>query len=365
MLQPNTAYLSIFIGLLSAGAFLVGCNRVQTSIPLDETTVTDPKSTSRGEDQYDILEHDFGLLNPGVNVSYRFPIHNSDKRAVTVRRVLTSCTCTVTELSSKHIAAGGCAFATLMYKAGERPDDDRRQLVLTFEEPWARPIALTVTARIRRPLTLSLDQISFGRIAQGYSSTNVLQVENFSDKDWTSISTTCNAQWITTSAPRLQKTPKAMDQPRQAWQIDVTATPDKSAVGECNADLVVVPAGVDVPEAQQVHLSADFAAPIVASPAQLFFGEVKPGRTYKASTTLFFSPGYQPPGKDTVKFQHSLGDNLQLEWKNVTSEHWDLEASLTPTEKLGPDDKFLTIRFFGSDTHDIKLPIYVLLKAGK
>lgn len=182
--------LRLFPGMV----LLLGCG---LSEGLSELPVKVDRKSER--QTWDIVEHDFGILRPGTEVSHEFPIHNTGTRAVTVHEVQTTCSCTVAEVSSTRISPGKSESITVSYKSGELPSDDRRQVIVLFEEPWAHPTALAISAKVRNPLTPSKDRIAFGRIGHGDSASSVLEIQNFSEMDWQSITTTCTANWLTIS----------------------------------------------------------------------------------------------------------------------------------------------------------------------
>ena len=78
-------------------------------------------------------------------------------------------------------------YAHFKYRTSGSVGDDRQTVTLHFKHPVEFQMALTVSARIRHPMTLFPSELTFGQVALGTKATQTLRIENYIESDWPGI----------------------------------------------------------------------------------------------------------------------------------------------------------------------------------
>ena len=319
-------------------------------------------SASHGEGNKTLsLGHDFGILKPEEQVEHRFVIENETDMQWTFRKVIKSCACTVTDLSAPAIEPGKEETATVTYTAGGVTQNDQRRIVVLFEEAQAPRVVLHVRARVRESMTRVPPKLELLDLGKGKSSQTNLEVQNFSDHDWKSISLQPSADWLAASSTPLDFDRDGEQWPRQIWRITVTADASTMGVGAHHGHIEVTAEG---PEKlfHRIPVHASVISTVIAIPEQIFFGKVTTGESTSRSVTLRFSPDAVPESQEQIRLQHSLGDQLQLEWSRTEGQSWELSAAFTPDGSRQVSGQKVTISFSDPELPSLMIPIYAFVE---
>lgn len=307
-----------------------------------------------------VLEHNFGLLKPEQRVEYRYIIKNATTARWTIRKVINTCSCTATDISAQSIEPNKEETVTVTYRAGKISHDDKRSVVLCFEEPNVPNVVLVVLAKVRESLTCVPAKLELTNLGKGQLRQTNFEVHNFSDHDWESITLTPSASWLTVSSTPLAVADNA-ESPRQAWRITVTANAEAMSSGSHDAEIGVTSIGGDKISGR-LPVYASVISPVSAIPEQLFFGKVAVGESVSRSITLRFAPDAMPKSHESVVLKHDLGRQLQLAWSRTDGDSWELTGTLLPDGREQIAGRTLTIAFPGQKMPTLELPIYVFME---
>lgn len=307
-----------------------------------------------------VLEHDFGLLYPQQTVSHRFPIKNDTAIAWTFRNAITSCGCTVADLSSGTIAPGSSEYATVRFSRKTAPHDEKRKVGLVFAESEAPVIELLISAKVRAALTVLPEKLVFRQLGRGQVQTADIEIQNFSERDWTGIEITSSedsltASWVPTGTSDLP------GKPRQSWRGAVRIEASMLKAGRHEMSLFVRPLG-GVEPAQELSVHANVISAVRAIPAQLFFGRVHAGTSTTRSIKLQFAPDVPRVAEKDIKIEHPLGNQLSFRWSDTDTEVWELMATLSLADDFIPSESgTLRIAFSNRSLPNLELPIYLMI----
>ena len=129
------------------------------------------------------LNHDFGVLLNPVNdaVSHEFEITNNTDSVWTLKEIVNTCSCTVSDITSETILPGKTEKILLVYKpVGDGTFDDQRKSLVIFEEEIAPRFILGVSSRVRDPMTIRPKLLSWSRVGMGQTRHDSFEVQNYS-----------------------------------------------------------------------------------------------------------------------------------------------------------------------------------------
>ncbi len=220
-------------GLLSLGfsILIVGCDQLPPS-PLAESTVHRTGATPAGpaEQKVSVLEHDFGIVRPGSSHAHIFSIENDSSFAWTIRQIHVNCQCTSPRQSANAIAPSTRETIELLYLAAQDNSDDRRSVLVEFQEPVAPQIQLAVTAQIRDPLTVEPESLHFAGVKSGSRRQANFEILNLGAADWKALSVEPNVDWLSVASNEVEPTSNEDEAAaRQIWKVEVQL--DASALG--------------------------------------------------------------------------------------------------------------------------------------
>ena len=268
------------------------------------------------------LAHDFGVLRPAASAQHEFTLRNDTGTPWTFARFLTSCGCTVAEISDAHIPPGGATRVTVSYRATEALGDDRRVVGVEFNEPGVPAISLEIKAKVREPVNLFPALL---RVEAGYDRPATAHIEVCSYLEGaTAPALLADADWATVGPAEVAPLPADDPAMRGHWRVPVTLAADRLGPGEYRCE-VATPPGTTPAARAGVQLRV--AAPVAVSPGQLFFGAVTAGRPASVTFSVRRAAGGPPGG---VTAEHDLGPGLVVETVSVTVGVTVMRATLTP-----------------------------------
>lgn len=315
-------------------------------------------ASNGGRENSLVFEHDFGILAPKEQVEHRFVIKNDTSTKWTFKKVINTCSCTVSHLSAPLIEPGKEESVTVTYKAGGVTQDDKRRVGVLFQEAEAPRVMLVVLARVREFMTCVPPELEFIDLGKGKASQTNFEVRNFSDRDWNSISLQPSVDWLAASSIPLGIDTIATEEGlRQVWRITVTADASIMSTGDQQGYIEVTAEGTEK-LASKVPVHGLVVSPVVAIPQQFFFGNVTLGESISRSITLRFCPDAVPESQERISLQHSLAEQLQLEWLRTEGRSWELNATFTPDTSRQVSGQKVTISFSDPDLPSLMLPVY-------
>ena len=310
------------------------------------------------------LNHDFGVLLQPVNdaMSHEFEITNNTDSVWTLKEIVNTCSCTVSDITSETILPGTTEKILLVYKpVGDGVFDDYRKSLVIFEEDNAPKFILGVGAKVRESMTLRPKSLSWTRVGMGQTRHDSFEVQNDSGKDWENLKIASKPQWLDIEL-RSASPPESDTVMRQLWLVNTSVDTAKLTSGEHRGEIVISATnstGESITQNCPVILQITSA--VSAIPAQFFFGNVKPNETAAKSIKVMFIPDAIPKDETEIQFEHNFGDSLKFEWLNTEGDSWELQASLNVDGTAIPDEPVVIMSFADSALPKIRLPIYVMM----
>jgi hypothetical protein len=285
------------------------------------------KSSESTIEQTYVLEQQVGVLAPGEERSAKFLIQNLSRTRWTFSAFETSCTCTVSRSNAPFVESGGTETVEVVYRAPRSELDDQRSVKARFKEAGAPVFHLIINAKVRDHLSIQKRNVSFGHVGRRATVEDVLDVENFSEMDFSEIKIKPSASWLICS---VTPHPVAVGEatPRQGWRVAVKADTSSLGPGPHSGEIEIIAAGSNYRKLIDVRLFVK--EPITVIPSQLFFGRIHPGKVARNKVLLQFSPGFVVTDPDELKLNHDLGPRLKIALSMGRENFLYLTADLTP-----------------------------------
>ena len=298
---------------------------------------------SQGEDRADvaagagpttsIVTGNLGVLAPNEHGAYRFDLQNTDDVAWTVKAVHTSCSCTVAVPDWNRIPPATSKPLLVEYKAGATNYDEKRDVVVVFEEPSAPLLVLRLYVRVREVFSIDPCDLMVDLGADARSTDAYFQADNYSHLDWRGIQALSMPEWVRLSSISEIDTPPGAQQPRQSWRValELTRMPE---MHERKRGIIHLKANSTVVYKTAVPVSLRVSSPVDVSPRNLFFGKVQTETPVSTRFQLRFN-GQRPPfNEDSIVFDHDLGTQLSFAVTRKRDDYWEFEATLLARESF-------------------------------
>ncbi len=303
------------------------------------------------------VAHDFGLVRAESTRTHEFTVRNDTGATWTVAAVEARCNCTVPNASDEEIGPGETFRATVSYRAGAKNADDRKTVSVSFREPAAPKVLLTVAARVRKPLSMP-DTLVLPGAARGKAVDGHFVVANYGDEPWQEIDVTSSADWLKASVVPLESKAERPAEAVQAWRVLVRAETRDMGYGRQTAEVAVRTTRGESRRSAMLTVKLDVQTPVAAIPGEIFLPGVARGEPRSTTVLLRFAEANAPASVEAVELAHDLGDQLRLRWAEPSGRFWKLEATLTP----GPSsESYLTgavrLAFRGGELPDLEIPI--------
>jgi hypothetical protein len=208
-------------------------------------------------------------------------------------------------------------------------------------------------------MTREPEELVFREVGAGQSATDSLEVCNYSEALWQSLSVTCASNWLTAQSVLVTQK-RATEQPRQIWQVFVRADTTHLRPGRHETTLrLSANGGISLTDTCRVHLVV--ASPVQAIPGQFLFGSSLPGTTISKTVLVRFAPHSVPRRPDDVQVTHDLGKCLSLGWAETSGRYWKLVGVFTAPATQRLVDGKVTVRFPDSRLPDLIVPVKALI----
>jgi len=309
------------------------------------------------------LEHDFGLLRPGEKVRHRFDIPNDSDQDWTFKKFHINCICTVGHVSGPQVAARDTGWVDLEYRAPSSNSDDQRAIQIEFDESSVPPISLRVKARIRQPVTVTPAELNLSRVGRGQIEERFFEVHNFSEHDWTTISASAKAPWLSVTTTSVPAGEDRLE-PRQIWRVVVRARTDKLPSGRHEGQVHVKPVSDDSLESLAVPVMLVVASPVDAIPGSMFFGTVHPGESSTRKVLLSFASTSARAAAESIRLEHDLGYALDLSCAVNSDRFLELSGVLSPSAPRGIVQGRIIISFGQQTLPRLEIPVTARVENG-
>lgn len=223
---------------------------------------------------FDHTSHDFGVVARGAKAEHRFTLENIYEEDVRIASIRSTCGCTATEISKRHLATWEKAeiVATLDTRSFLGRKDST--LTVVFDRPFPAEVQLHVRSYIRSDVVVQPGAVQFGSIPQGLGAERRLTVSYAGRNDWQIERVECSNPFVEVELAEAGRTPGQV-----TYNLAVRLTGD-APVGYLRDQLVLVtndrnPRAARVP----VTLEGVIVSSISVSPSPLMLGVVATGQS--------------------------------------------------------------------------------------
>lgn len=134
--------------LLSAGCQEQAKTTGQAEAEIKVVSEKDAEGHTGGKIVFETDEHNFGAIGPGTKNYCEFKFKNTGDDVLHIKRIQSTCGCTVPKLSKKDYEPGEEGTMKVTYKAGKSPGKVAKQLYVHLEDNKTPKVKLTIKAEI-------------------------------------------------------------------------------------------------------------------------------------------------------------------------------------------------------------------------
>lgn len=309
-----------------------------------------------------LLERDFGIVRPTDKLRYVFEVKNETSHVWTLHKTKSGCSCTVARATSETIEPGTSENFELLYDAPSSRSDDQRSVYLIFEEEDAPMVELRITARVRKPMTITPVKIDVKQLAIGGNTVRILKVENYSNRDWVDLKVTDSPDWVTIQGIFPERS--SNDHARQTWKIECQLRNAKLPPGIHHGELTLQARGTEF--SRSIAVSVVSVGPVSAVPSILMFRKAGQDGTAEASVVVSFVGVKPPEDPGHLLVRKDIPGRIDLTWEVLTKDKWMLKACYSPedTNEMLVSGK-IVVSFPESGFPDLTLPVHARVVPAK
>ena len=97
--------------------------------------------------QFERVEHDFGTIQDGQKVNYRYKLTNNGEAPLIIQSAQPSCGCTVPTFSQEPIPVGGTGFIDVEFDSSGKPGINNKTITVTANT-WPKVTTLRFKAMV-------------------------------------------------------------------------------------------------------------------------------------------------------------------------------------------------------------------------
>lgn len=127
---------------------------------------------------------DFGSVPRGIVCLHQFTIHNPFDKPMTLASVRSSCVCASATLNKREIPPGENATLTVSVDTSKYVGQRIFTIFVLLEQPLVQELQFQVQAESREDITLSPQQLAFGRITRGQAAEASVTITRYSVPSW-------------------------------------------------------------------------------------------------------------------------------------------------------------------------------------
>jgi hypothetical protein len=248
--------------------------------------------------------------------------------------------------------------------------DDRKRIIVTFEEPDAPAVLLDVVAKVREDFRFSQKSIRFRRSeyspkTAGNDGNQLMEVEicQYYGDVATDLSARTSAEWISCQLVPVAPPDQGFDDSVVSkWILKVDVTPHGMTPGNHRGtvDIVQLKSGVRL---GPIIVDLEIRPPVVCVPSQVFFGECMPAKCSTRELQLQFAnvDSGSAISADDIDVTHTFSDRLTVAISENRNGRMTLRAELTPDSRASTIDGEIRLHFH-SGFPDVVIPVLGFVK---
>jgi len=208
--------------------------------------------------------YDFGAVEQGTNVSHAFRLSNAGGLALSIDNLRSSCDCTATVAPARVIAPGGSAAADVLFDTARASGHQSKTVSVYSNDPSQPVITLTLTGRVTAELAAEPPHLYVGHLGRGETARNGV-----------SLSGIAGITAVEAAGKVIEATLISAAASDRGKHIQVRVR--KSAPLGRFEDTITVHTNSARQPQLNVPVTGVVDGDIVASPAQVSFGQTTPG----------------------------------------------------------------------------------------
>ena len=285
-----------------------------------------------------LIEKDFGVVSPNAHLSDQIEFSNPTDDTFTIKRLGTSCSCTVASISTKTILPHQIVTLNVEMKPGEDTADVNQKVLVECNEPSAPIWIIRLIAEVRHPISLEQPEMHFDELNGKDHATRQIKIWNFSDVSWRKLTAEANEEWVKVHAHLVSKKDSTSSAgltpttPREEWNLEITAIPNGLEPGSHSCKVSIVADGAPANHAYEEHfpVTLTIIEPVRCVPTELFLGEICVSASAKSNVNITFRGDLMPHDPPQIHLSHDLVDALKIDWLRINESTWTLLATFTP-----------------------------------
>ncbi len=223
---------------------------------------------------FDHTSHDFGVVARGAKVDHRFTLENIYEEDVRIASIRSTCGCTVTEISKRHLKTW--EKAEIVTTLDTRSFLGRKDSTLTvvFDLPFSAEVQLNVQSYIRSDVVVQPGAAQFGSVNQGQRAERQLTISYAGRDDWKIERVECSNPFIEAELTEAGRVPGQV-----TYTLAVRLT-GEAPVGYLRDQLVLVTNDRN-PRAARVPVAVEgvIVSAVSVSPSPLMLGVLAAGQS--------------------------------------------------------------------------------------
>ena len=273
---------------------------------------------------------DFGVVSPLTLLSKTLTIQNDSNSRWTVASLRTSCGCAVASISPSTIEPSKSATIDLTYRPGSLSVDDERRIEVSFREPTAPQLVVTIRAQVRPPLSVSEHQILFQE-CHDETPPVAVKVWNYGETRWKGITATAMQGYVVTDTIDGADAELPVGA-CQSWVVNVRPMFPESAPDAVLFDEIRIQS-VDNAKHHQADVRVELlkSVGVRVAPKQILVRPARNGMPTRTTLYILFPNPISTIGTD-VSLRTDFPGKLTHTWSRINDRSWRLTIELTPTD---------------------------------
>jgi hypothetical protein len=246
------------------------------------------------------LNHDFGSVPRGAQLSYRFVITNIYAVRMEITSVKSGCGCVTAKAAKVSLEPRESTTIDVTMDARRFTGLKTVGITITVGPDYISSAQLRVSANSRADIVFNPGQVTFGTVTRGQPASQVIDVEYAGVLEWQVTKASANDLPVEVSLGELYRRPGQV-----GYRVRVTLKPD-APIGTLKGDLFLNtndPASPILP----VLVEGVVQSNLTVSPAALSLGAVKIGETVTRRVVVRGNKPFRVLGVE------GLGEGMQLD----------------------------------------------------
>ena len=219
---------------------------------------------------FDSLDHDFGTVVPGTEVTHRFKVTNLYKEDMRIASVTTSCGCTAPRFDQTPVKSHQATYVEISMDTNKFRREKTSNVTITFDQPMFAQVVIPVKVYIRTDVTMTPNAINFGAVDAGKGQEQSLQLSYVGDPNWKITKVVTNNPYLTASVKETNRD----NYSSVSYMVVVDLSP-KAPVGNLRQQVLLMTndQAAQIPLLVQARVESD----VMVTPSVVQLGSVAPG----------------------------------------------------------------------------------------